>query len=332
MNKLVKQLTSLLAKQNINAPKPRRRSKGKRSRRRFQRRNAFRYAPRARGFTNMPRALPAAYSRHVRARFRTISKGQNSILVSGCDLIRPIPVTVTNDDDYLFAVITCNPAYWTGTRVGRIAPAYQNYRPLSFSVSYVPQVAVTQAGTVVMGTLWNGTTLADSLQQTLATSNGGLLTPCYTPADTTVTLGTNLPYNLFRMDGELDDQSNPFLFVAVFRGASVVPGYFYVSYQYELKNPIGEAIDYGFDRSLLPFASANIPKRHNVTAVNRSTFETGGTSYGPGTVFDVDWTNNGTVIAPNWVATLKYRGANILVPEDSEGIWDYYWNGPSLNL
>lgn len=187
------------------------------------------------------RALPAAYATHVRPRFAVVSHTINSVRVSGCDLVYPISDTVTQSDASVFAIIPANPAYWSGTKIGQFAPAYMNYRPISMTFSYIPQVAVTQPGTVFMGTLWNGAPSTDDIQQSLFTSNGGCLTQCYIPCDTSITLGSNLPQNLFTLAGSLNPDTNPFIFVAGVRPATVVPGYFYVSYTYEFKNPIGTA-------------------------------------------------------------------------------------------
>lgn len=116
--------------------------------------------------------------------------------------------------DDLFSVIPCNPAYWSGTRIAQLAPGYQQYRPLNFTWEYIPQVAVTQTGTVTMGTLWDTSVRSADLQQTLVTSNGGAITQCYNAASRSVALGSNLQYNLFNLAGFLDARTNPFTFVA----------------------------------------------------------------------------------------------------------------------
>lgn len=187
------------------------------------------------------RALPAAYASHVRSRFSILSRNYNACVIRGCDLVYSIPATLDESGDTIFTIITANPCYWSGTRIARIAPAYQNYRPVSFKCSYIPQVAVTQSGTVFMGTLWDEASPTDNIQQSLVTSNGGQLTQCYIPADSNIRLGSNLQQNLFKTTGSLSTETNPFTFLAGVRGASVIPGYFYVSYTYELKNPIGDA-------------------------------------------------------------------------------------------
>lgn len=228
VNKLVRNLGKTLA----GRPKTRKSSKRNNRRRNNRRRN---------NNGRINRALPAAYSSHVRARFTIVSRNSTRCVVSGCDLVYAIPATLASSGDTIFTVIPCNPAYWLGTRIARIAPAYQNYRPLQFKVSYIPQVAVTQAGTVFMGTLWDQAAPTQNIQQSLVTSNGGQLTQCYIPADSHVILGRNLQQNLFKITGALDTDTNPFVFLAGVRGASVVPGYFYVTYRYEFKNPIGDA-------------------------------------------------------------------------------------------
>lgn len=227
VNRLVRNLGKTLA----GRPKTRKSSKRRNTNRRRRNNN----------YNRVNRALPAAYASHVRARFTILSRNSNRCVVSGCDLVYAIPATLNTSSDTIFTVIPCNPAYWLGTRIARIAPAYQNYRPLSFRVSYIPQVAVTQAGTVFMGTLWDQAAPTQNIQQSLVTSNGGQLTQCYIPADSNVTLGRNLQQNLFKITGALDTDTNPFIFLAGVRGATVVPGYFYVTYRYEFKNPIGDA-------------------------------------------------------------------------------------------
>lgn len=206
-------------------------------------------------------------------------------MVSGCDLVYPVPATVQTQGDFLFTIIPSNPAYWTGTRIAQVAPAYMTYRPLRMTFSYIPQVAVTQAGTVAMGTLWNGASGDADLQQTLFTSNGGCLTQCYVPCDTTIRLGANLQQNLFTLSGSLEPDTSPFIFCAALRGATVVPGYFYVSYEYEFKNPVGQSWTYA--RSDVIEASAITPQAYPNSSVILLSQDG---AYGPGTIFDLEGT------------------------------------------
>lgn len=258
------------------------------------------------------RSLPAAYASHVRPRFNVATRTATGAVVSGCDLVYPLPSMVSVDSDYIFAVIPSNPAYWAGTRIAQFAPAYMNFRPLKMTFSYIPQVAVTQAGTVFMGTLWNGSAPATNLQQTLFTSNGGCLTQCYVPCDTTVTLGTNLQQNLFTLNGDINPDTSPFIFVAGVRGAAVVPGYFYVTYTYEFKNPVGQSWSYGNTGLITVSSLSTIPAFGNRSLILMSS----AAGYGPGTVFDVEDTNS-----------VRYRGTAVDLPSTANAIVLY--NGQS---
>jgi len=197
------------------------------------------------------RNLAAAYTKGFRREFNILRQTGTSMRVKGRDLIYKIPNNLeTNNKTDVITVIPCNPAYWTGTRMAAISAGYQNYRPITFKISYVPQCAVTQQGNVIGGTIWNMSPNDSNLQQTLRTSNGGMLTQCYKPFTTNIELGTNLQFNLFRMGGKFDQESNPFIYIAMSIGTkdansnNIIPGYFYVHYEYELKNPIGDTIKY----------------------------------------------------------------------------------------
>lgn len=273
--------------------------RGRRNRRRVSRRSARRTKTQIpRPVRQQTRALPAAYASHVRARFNMLSKSSSGCRCSGTDLIYPIPATVTSSTDTLFAIFPCNPAYWSGTRIAQIAPAYQNYRPIRFRVSYIPQVAVTQPGTVFMGTLWNEGAPVNDIQQSLFTSNGGCLTQCYIPCDTNVALGSNLQQNLFQMTDSLNPDTCPFLFLAGVRGGEVVPGYFYVSYEYEFKNPIGRAWTF-YNSGLTTYgALPDVAQYNNQTIVLTSQLG----NFGPGTQLDRE--SNGVFYHGSPVTTL----------------------------
>lgn len=240
-------------------------------------------------------ALPAAYATHVRPRFTTRITG-TGMQVRGCDLVYQIPadLSVVSDEE-LMAIIPANPAYWAGTRIAALAQGYQNYRPRRLTFHYIPQVAVTQPGTVIMGTLWNAAAPTSGLQQTLLTSNGGCMTQCYLPCDTTVILGRNLQQNLFQFTGPVTLDSNPFLFAAIVRGSGDLPGYFYVTYDYEFRNPIGLSWVF-YNSGVQPFASITASANTSVVlAVPASGF-------GAGTILDMEGSQ------------LYYHGTPVSIP------------------
>lgn len=167
LNRLVRTLERSLAPQNTQGGPPKRRT---RRRNRRQRRGPSQPP----GTTTS--TMPMAYATHVRPFFRTARGNRDTLVVSGCDLVRPIASSNPTGGDVIFSTITANPAYWEGTKIAAISSAYFNYRPLRLRFHYVPQVPVTYAGTVVSGTIWAGQVGGDSLQQSLLTSNGGVMT------------------------------------------------------------------------------------------------------------------------------------------------------------
>lgn len=199
-----------------------------------------------------PRRMPAAQVMGAPKQFQTIRTTGTTAIVNGCDLVYQIPDSLSTEfqNSQVISIIPCNPAYWSGTRVAAVAAGYQNFRPTYFEVIYVPQCAVTQQGNVIGGTLWNQAPSTENLQQTLKTSNGGMLTQCYSKQNAIVKLGNNLQYNLFRMGGAIDQESNPFIYIALGIATTdsdnnrIVPGYFYVRYTFLFKNPIGTGIQY----------------------------------------------------------------------------------------
>lgn len=243
--------------------------------------------------------MPAAITTSVPKTFNTVQQNGTTATVAGTDLIYKIPTTIsTTSTSQVITVIPANPAYWTGTRIAAIAAAYQNYRPVVFKVHYVPQCAVTQQGNVLAGTLWNEVPSEDNLQQTLKTSNGGILTQCYKPATSSVRMRTNLQYNLYRMGGDINQQSNPFIFVAMQIGCTnssnqpIVPGYFYITYKYILKNPIGTGVTYRnlglvnltsqatFQANSVAYACSNLSVNNNIIPTGtRLDIEKGDTTY-----------------------------------------------------
>jgi len=255
--------------------------------------------------------MPSAFIRQFKSSFSMRQRG-DAVYVSGDDLIEPLAEVVRTADGYvLFLALTCNPCYWMGTRVATVASAYQNFRPVMFTVHYVPQVSVTTPGTVICGTLWNTPASVTSFQQSMVTSNGGAMSQCYVPFSSRVRLGSALPQNLFTCAGNLDPDHNPFVFLALMRGADVVPGYFHVSYTYELRNPLGYSVEYAMFRA---DANAWDDSYENISGVTLSPLPG---FAGPGLVFDVETEtgpmyNGSPITLPNTLKCLMFANtANV---------------------
>lgn len=189
--------------------------------------------------------IPAANTRSMNRDFRILYQDGNTVKVTGRDLVYKIPSDIVDQDGTgIITVIPANPCYWLGTRIAALAQGYQNYRPLNMKFTYIPQCAVTQQGNVIAGTLWNQAPSNDNMQQSLRTSNGGQMSQCYKGFTSIVRLKSNLQYNLYKTAGQFDQESNPFLYIAMAVGCKqgedhIIPGYFYVTWSFLLKNPIG---------------------------------------------------------------------------------------------
>lgn len=259
-------------------------------------------------------ALPAAYATHVKARFSIISRNANTLRVTGRDLVYKIPDSLVTTNNGVFVVVPCNPVYWKGTRISSFASAYMNYRPLKMTFSYVPQVAVTQQGTITYGTLWNGASLPDDFQQTLVTSNGGGMIQCYLPCDTQITLGANLQQNLFTVAGDMNPDTSPFIFVAAVAGADVVPGYWFVSYTYEFKNPIGSSWNYSsnFVSDLSTLDPASVNSNTTIVPIQAIKRVTGALVdwLGPGSLLDYE--TEPDTAGTGLLGKILYKGSEVL--------------------
>lgn len=204
---------------------------------------------------NVKRNIPGAYSGVNRTNFMTRYLDNTTIRVSGFDLIYNIEDSIY---DGPFCVIPANPAYWEGTRIAAIANAYSQYRPISISFEYFPQVSTMTNGNVIAGTLWNNVPGSNTTRQALATSNGGKLFPIYQKAKINVKLRSNLQQNLFSFQGYMGNDVSPFTFIAMSQNANnIKPGYFMVHYVYDFKNPIGEGFEYSTEVKTAGSVQAN---------------------------------------------------------------------------
>jgi hypothetical protein len=117
------------------------------------------------------------------------------------------------------------------------------------------------------------------------------------------------------MAGQFDQESNPFIYIALAigctnsNGQKIVPGYFYVTWKYELKNPIGEAIQY-YNTGLILYQ--NIETNYNnktivFAGINDTIIATGTT---------IQLEDDGNTVTP------LYNGS-VLIPSESSPVWEF---------
>lgn len=273
--------------------------------------------------------IPIAKTKNFKRTMNNTTISATTARVSGQDLVYTIPdVMPQTSDAMVIAVIPSNPAYWLGTKIATIARGYQNYRPVRFTVHYVPHCAATQAGNIIGGTIFHEAPASNNIQQSLKTSNGGIMTQVFKPATAKVKVGTNLQKNLYRVGGDIDDDSMPFYYIGIAIACKdsnnnrVMPGYFYVSYTYIFKNPIGGSVDFA-NSGITQFASQLATmKKGNVSAMLCEQFQSEAITLAIGTVLDVEYSTedqawrfyyNGTLInTPNtylWVLSNEQANA-----------------------
>jgi hypothetical protein len=117
------------------------------------------------------------------------------------------------------------------------------------------------------------------------------------------------------MAGQFDQESNPFIYIALAigctdsNGQKIVPGYFYVTWKYELKNPIGEAIQY-YNTGLILYQ--NIEASYNnktivFAGINDNIIATGTT---------IQLEDDGNTVTP------LYNGS-VLIPDEKSPVWEF---------
>jgi hypothetical protein len=261
------------------------------------------------------RKIAAASAKNFKKKFETLRQNGNSVRVTGRDLIYSIPDDLTSpiQSTNVITVIPANPAYWKGTRIAALASGYQNYRPILFKITYVPMCAVTQQGNVIGGTIWDDGIDNDNLQQSLRTSNGGFMTQCYVPHTTRIRPRSNLQFNLYRMGGEFSTTSNPFIFIALAIGCKnqsnqrVTPGYFYVTWSFELKNPIGSINSYN-NTGLITYGQLQLDMNNTLINIDPSS------DVPFGAYIDVEQGEEGAVAS--------YNGTNVEINENTP-VWAF---------
>lgn len=214
-------------------------------RRRIRRnqRRVRRIARRIKNLNRRTRGLRLAQRANFRGFMKIVKSDYNSLTVSGVDMVYKMTSEEQIMETDVLALIPANPAYWTGTRISALASVYQQYRPLKFTVQYIPSTGATRDGNIIAGSLWNMVPPSNGIEQALMGVPGSMTTQVFMKASARVPLKSNLPQNLFNIGGEFNDKSNPFIYVALSKGNVVDgkkyrPGFFVVHYTYLFKNPL----------------------------------------------------------------------------------------------
>lgn len=150
---------------------------------------------------------------------------------------RELVSSVLSGDSAIAASVSANPTTWVGTRIAGIAQQYSSFQPNKLKLEFVPSVAATESGLVVIGTNWDDGNLDTLSIRSLSGTNGGTSGNVYKSLASVPSLvGLRQPRFLTDL---AKPESEPFRFVVVTDGVTTekVVGHVYVSYDFECFNP-----------------------------------------------------------------------------------------------
>lgn len=172
----------------------------------------------------------------------------------------------------LTTIIPSNPRYnQTAVRLYNAARSYQQWRPISVSLEWVPTCPTTSTGMVTIGTNWNTPTPAANSQAILMASNGGIAGAVYTKLISRPQLNGRMSQQWYYFNDMAED-SNPFSFAVINNLAS--SGFFRVHYHYQFCNPTTQLFSY-----TTSIGNQNITNKADstfITLLNDVTLQTGG--------------------------------------------------------
>lgn len=182
------------------------------------------------------RSIPVAYSMKARSS-AVIRVSDMSASLTSTEIF---PITASNKGCSLLLPVT--PTKWSTTRTCTLASTYDSFRPLKCNISWEPAVSTSTPGSVAIGTVFAGCRLPsdntwESISQSLAATNGGLISTVWDHSTTAVKLQKNLRANLFPLYN-VDPDDIPFwICVASNVQSDSVIGYLVVNMTFTLRNP-----------------------------------------------------------------------------------------------
>lgn len=184
---------------------------------------------------------------------------------------REIFPIVKSENEIFDLMIPMTPTKWTGTRTSALASTYQSFRPLYVSISFMPTNGTSTAGSLAVGTLWDGNS-SDINSRTAAITqlpsmNGGFLTSLYTRCSRRVGLGTSLRANTFPT-GDINSDDIPFWIICTCDSGNITNngtvGNLVVTSRFALHNAI--------NRSVSSTGALNIPATIQKEAAQTPTY------------------------------------------------------------
>lgn len=206
--------------------------------------------------TRQLHTVPAAVGYTIKMREPVVRRNGNKATIVGSDFASNV-YKDSSGDYQPGASCLINPAYFQGAMLGSLARTYEKYRLVKGIIEYVPSVATSNSGQVVMTVVrscknpYISTTDTSFLSRALSSGNA-IATPVWHGASIEL-----LPQEDFfnidsGMDGDLDDTISQEVQVYCFGAATQTCGILLFHYEFEFKDPL-----YSYHAGDIPYIIGN---------------------------------------------------------------------------
>jgi hypothetical protein len=139
-----------------------------------------------------------------------------------------------------------SPTKWGGTRTASLAAQYSSYRPLTCNIKWQPAVGTSQAGSIAIGTIFDGARLTGStfsqFAQSLPATNGGFVGTLWQRRASQIMLGRNLRANAYPTM-QISEDEIPFWIVVATDSDKANLGFIVIESTMTLRNPLNVLTD-----------------------------------------------------------------------------------------
>nr|WPR18190.1 MAG: capsid protein [Chemarfal virus 254] len=236
---------------NINQTEMKNKLRGSTTKSQQQPTQRLRMANRSSNKSTQLSTVPASFGYTIKMQTPKVSRNGNRATVVGSDFASNV-YKDTSGSYQPAASVLINPAFFKAAMLGSLARTYEKYRLVRGTIEYVPSVATSNSGQVVMTVVKSCKNpyiaMDDSSFLSRALSSGNAVaTPVWHGA--TIDLLPHEEFSIidYGMDGDLDDTICQEVQVYAFGAALQTCGILLFHYEFEFKDPL-----YTMHASLVP--------------------------------------------------------------------------------
>lgn len=216
--------------------------------------------------------VPAAFGYTLKLTAPEVKRNGNNAIVTGSDFASS--VYASNSTVYEPAAsVLLNPAFFNNAMLGSMARSYEQFRIREARIDYIPAVATSTTGQVVMTSVKSAKlpfisgSLSSFLSRALSSGNA-LAVPIWKEASLNCLIDSEWKNVDCLSDGDLDDAISQEVQVYALAGSAVTCGTLILHYVIEFKDPV-----YTYRSTLVPnpVGNGNIFSWQDDSAVNATT-------------------------------------------------------------